>query len=61
MITNKEKIMRLSEKQMIDIIKNKSINKCSKDERMQIMNFAFGEDYMKQPLNKKGRRKSYEI
>ena len=62
MITNKEKIMKLSEKQMIDIIKNNSINKCSKEEKNQIMIFAFGEEFMKQPENEKKKGwKSYEI
>jgi hypothetical protein len=46
--------MKLTEKQIIEILKNKTISKCTKDERMQVMNFAFGEDYMKQSLHKKG-------
>jgi len=54
--------MKLSEKQMIDIIKNNSINKCSKEEKNQIMIFAFGEEFMKQPENEKKKGwKSYEI
>ena len=39
--------MELSEERMIEIIKKKEINQCSKQEREQVMNFAFGEDYMK--------------
>jgi len=47
--------MELSEERMIEIIKKKEINQCSKQEREQVMNFAFGEDYMKS--NNKGRKK----
>tara|TARA_R110000803_G_scaffold32756_1_gene71979 strand:- start:709 stop:870 length:162 start_codon:yes stop_codon:yes gene_type:complete len=39
--------MKLSEERMIEIIKKKQINQCSKQEREQVMNFAFGEDYIK--------------
>jgi hypothetical protein len=46
--------MKLTEKQMIEIIKKKRISKCTKDEKRQVMNFAFGEEFMKQPLHKKG-------
>ncbi len=47
--------MELSEERMIEIIKKKEINQCSKQEREQVMNFAFGEDYMKS--NNKGSKK----
>lgn len=40
---------------MISIIKNKKIDKCTKDEKRQIMNFAFGEEFMNLPLHKKGK------
>ncbi len=36
--------MELSEERMIEIIKKKEITQCSKQEREQVMNFAFGED-----------------
>ena len=32
---------------MIEIINKKQIHQCSKQEREQVMNFAFGEDYIK--------------
>ena len=38
--------MKLTEKQMIEIIDKKLINQCSKDEQEQVMNFAFGEDFL---------------
>ena len=47
--------MRLSEERMIEIIKKKQINQCSEQEREQVMNFAFGEDYIKS--NYKGNKK----
>lgn len=47
--------MKLTEKQMIDIIKEKRISECNDSERDQVMSFAFGEDYMKS--NNKGSRK----
>lgn len=43
----------LSKKEMIDIIKNKKINECSNSEKEQVMNFAFGEDFMES--DNKGR------
>jgi hypothetical protein len=59
LIKLKEIKMKLTEKQIIEILKNKTISKCTKDERMQVMNFAFGEDYMKQSLHKKGTLQTY--
>lgn len=38
--------MKLSEKRMHEIIDNKQIYKCSKEERDQVMAFAFGSDFM---------------
>ena len=39
---------KLTEKKMIAIIKNKTINKCTKKEKKQVMKFAFGEDFLKE-------------
>tara|TARA_R100001530_G_C4245451_1_gene136431 strand:+ start:159 stop:476 length:318 start_codon:yes stop_codon:yes gene_type:complete len=36
----------LSEKEMIHILKNKLIGECTKSEEKQVMNFAFGEEFM---------------
>ena len=44
----------LTEKEMIDIIKNKKIDKCTEDEKRQINAFAFGEEFMQS--DNKGRR-----
>jgi len=38
--------VKLTEEQMIEILKNKKINQCSKEERDQVMDFAFGSDFM---------------
>ena len=46
--------MNLSEEEMIEIIKNNQISKCNEVEKEQVMNFAFGEDFMKS--NNKGER-----
>ena len=51
--------MRLTEKQMIAIIKEKRITNCTKEEKEQVMNFAFGEDYI--ASNDKGARKTVEV
>ncbi len=42
----KKSVRNLSNKEMVSIIKNKQISKCTKDERAQVMNFAFGAEYM---------------
>jgi hypothetical protein len=49
--------MKLTEKQMISILKNNLIETCSKEEKTQIFNFAFGEEFMKS--KDKGRLKVY--
>ena len=50
--------MKLTEQQMIKALQTKTISKYSKDEKEQIMNFAFGEDFMKS--NDKGTKKHYK-
>ena len=47
-------MIKLSEEKMIEIIKNNQISKCNEVEKEQVMNFAFGEDFMKS--NNKGER-----
>tara|TARA_R100000988_G_scaffold102454_2_gene78100 strand:- start:562 stop:720 length:159 start_codon:yes stop_codon:yes gene_type:complete len=49
--------MKLTEKQMIAILKNNLIETCSKAERTQIFNFAFGKEFMES--EDKGRVKEY--
>ena len=55
---NKEAKMKLTEKQMIAIIKNGRISECTKAEKKQVMAFAFGEDYMES--DDKGSKKTYK-
>lgn len=38
--------MKLTENEIITIIKNKTISKCTESERQQVMLFAFGADYI---------------
>jgi len=47
--------MKLTEKQMINIIKEKRIDQCNPNQKQQVMIFAFGEDYVKS--NDKGSKK----
>ena len=54
---NERKKMKLTEKQILNILKNKLINKCTKEEKKQVFNFAFGEEYMES--NDKGKLKNY--
>jgi hypothetical protein len=37
---------QLTENEIITIIKNKAISKCTESERKQVMLFAFGADYI---------------
>tara|TARA_Y100000114_G_C11626120_1_gene262073 strand:+ start:419 stop:616 length:198 start_codon:yes stop_codon:yes gene_type:complete len=53
----KEKKMKLTEKQIIAIIKEKRISQCSKAEKEQVMDFAFGSDYI--TSDDKGSKKVY--
>ena len=53
----KDSKMKLTEKQILNILKNKLINKCTKEEKKQVFNFAFGEEYMES--NDKGKLKNY--
>lgn len=50
--------MKLTEKQMIAILKDNRISKCTKAEKEQIMAFAFGKDYMES--DDKGSKKIYK-
>ena len=49
--------MKLTTDQMKQIITNKIIAKCNKSERDQVMQFAFGGDYMSS--RNKGRKVVY--
>ena len=39
--------MTLTEKQIINILDNKLIDTCNEEERKQVFNFAFGDEFMK--------------
>lgn len=49
--------MTLTEAQILKIVKDKSIGKCSDEEKAQVFSFMFGDDYMKS--NDKGAIKDY--
>ena len=50
--------MKLTEKQMIHILENKLISKCSKEEKEQVNIFAFGEEFMESDT--KGSLQTYK-
>ena len=50
--------MRLTQGQMIFILKNNLIDTCTEEEKKQVFNFAFGEEFMKSEDN--GRVKEYD-
>ena len=50
--------MRLTQRQMIFILKNNLIDTCTEEEKKQVFNFAFGEEFMKS--EDKGRVKEYD-
>ena len=51
--------MKLTEKQIINILDNKLIDTCNEEERKQVFNFAFGDEFMKS--KDKGTLKEYEV
>ena len=51
--------MTLTEKQIINILDNKLIDTCNEEERKQVFNFAFGEEFMES--KDKGTLKKYEV
>ena len=50
--------MKLTEKQIINILDNKLIDTCNEEEKKQVFNFAFGEEFMKS--KDKGAKKIYK-
>jgi len=48
----------LTEKQMVAILKDKKINSCTKEQKEQIFDFAFGKQFM--DSNDKGRLTEYD-
>ena len=51
---------KLTDDQMIKIIKEEKLSTCTEAEKDQIMVFAFGEEYMRQDDHMKGTLKTYE-
>tara|TARA_B100000424_G_scaffold157192_1_gene120182 strand:+ start:400 stop:558 length:159 start_codon:yes stop_codon:yes gene_type:complete len=51
--------MKLTQRQMIFILKNNLIDTCDEEEKRQVFNFAFGEEYMQS--KNKGRLKIYDV
>ena len=50
--------MKLTQGQMIFILKNNLIDTCTEEEKKQVFNLAFGEEFMKS--EDKGRVKEYD-
>ena len=53
--------MKLSEEQLMYILDNKLIDSCTEDEKRQVFNFAFGEEFMEQSDETKGTLQTYEV
>ena len=51
----------MTKKQMIYILKNNLINQCSEQEKKEVFNFAFGEEFMDQSDETKGTLQTYEV
>jgi len=51
---------KLTQDQMIKVIKEGKLSTCTQKEKDQILVFAFGEEYMRQPDQMKGTLQTYE-
>ena len=51
---------KLTDDQMIKIIKEGKLSTCTQKEKDQIMVFAFGEEFIKEPNHMKGTLQTYE-
>ena len=49
---------KMTQKQIINILKNNLIDTCNEEEKRQVFNFAFGEEFMES--EDKGKLKKYE-
>ena len=49
----------MTQKQIINILKNNLIDTCNEEEKRQVFNFAFGEEFMES--EDKGTLKKYEV
>ena len=50
---------KMTQKQIINILKNNLIDTCNEEEKRQVFNFAFGEEFMES--EDKGTLKKYEV
>ena len=50
--------MRLTEKQIINILKNNLIDTCDEQQKKQVFNFAFGEEFVES--KDKGEIRTYK-
>jgi len=50
--------MRLTEKQIINILQNNLIDTCDEQQKKQVFNFAFGEEFVES--KDKGAKKTYK-
>ncbi len=50
---------KLTEAQILKIVENKQISKCSADHKAQVMAFMFGEEYM--ASDDKGAKRKYRV
>ena len=50
---------KLTEAQILEIVENKKISKCSADHKAQVMAFMFGEEYMSS--DDKGAKRKYRV
>lgn len=50
--------MRMTETEILTILKNNLIDKCTKEQKRQVMNYAFGEEFI--VSKDKGSLKEYK-
>jgi hypothetical protein len=50
---------KLTQAQILNIVKNKQISKCSADHKAQVMAFMFGEEYI--ASDDKGAKRKYRV
>jgi hypothetical protein len=51
---------KLSTAEIEHILDNKLIGECTPEEKRQVMNYAFGEEFMESPDEEKGTLKEYK-
>lgn len=51
----------LTTQEMDAIMNNGTIGQCTPEEKKQVMNYAFGEEFMDSPDEEKGTLKEYKV